>query len=697
MTPERRANFQRLLRPRHIAFIGGRDATIAIKEARRRGFQGQMWAVNPKRSELAGLPCVASINDLSEAPDAVYLAIPAGGVVAALQTLAQMGAGGVVCFSAGFKETGDVAAEQALIDVTGDMALIGPNCYGVINYIDNAALWSFEHGGWSPGYGAAIITQSGMFSSDITMSQRSLPLAYMVSAGNQAVLGQEDFLEIFTDDPAVRAIGLHIEGLQDIPRFERAALKALSKGIPVVALKTGSSEIGSALTVSHTGSLSGATELYEALFARTGVISVTNPSQFIETLKYLCVVGAPKGARVAGFTCSGGGATMLADYAEKIGLVFPPVDPADESALKALLPEIATMSNPLDYTTPIWGQGDLTYPVFAKAMAAVDADAAVLVQDYPAAGLDASKGYYQQDAEAFGRAAKEQSLPAAICATLPENMDLETRQFLIAEGLAPMQGIHETLNAISQAATWAQTRARISLRMPAPLLPAGQVGALEMLTEDKGKDWLAKQGVAVPQGRVATAEQLGDIAREIGFPVALKMMSPLLAHKTEAGAVALNLNDDAEVSKAAVQMRADVTAHKPAAVLDRFLIETMSPLPLAELIVTLRSDPQFGAALVLGSGGALVELVGDAVTLLLPSTADDIEKALQSLRVARLLGGFRGRPKAELSKIAAEIHTLCWAYLQDWATIAEIEINPLFVYSDHVCAVDALVHCAVAT
>ena len=697
MTPERRANFQRLLRPRHIAFIGGRDATIAINEARRRGFQGQMWAVNPKRAELGGLPCVASISDLSEAPDAVYLAIPAGGVVAALQTLAQMGAGGVVCFSAGFKETGDALAEQALVNATGDMALIGPNCYGLINYIDNAALWSFEHGGWSPGYGAAIITQSGMFSSDITMSQRSLPLAYMVSAGNQAVLGQEDFLDVFADDPAVRAIGLHIEGLQDIPRFERAALKALSKGIPVVALKTGSSEIGSALTVSHTGSLSGATELYEALFARTGVISVTNPSQFLETLKYLCVVGAPKGARVAGFTCSGGGATMLADYAEKIGLVFPPVDPVEETALKALLPEIATVSNPLDYTTPIWGQGDLTYPVFAKAIAAVGADAAVLVQDYPAAGLDASKGYYQQDAAAFGRAANEQGLPAAICATLPENMDVETRQFLIAEGLAPMQGIHETLNAICQAATWAQTRAYISLLMRAPLLPAGKVFMLEMLTEDKGKDWLVNQGMAVPQGRVASAEQLADIALEIGFPVALKMMSPLLAHKTEAGAVALNLNDATAVSKAAVQMRADVTAHNPAAVADRFLIEAMSPPPLAELIVTLRSDSQFGAALVLGSGGVLVELVGDAVTLLLPSTPDDIEKALQSLRVARFLGGFRGRPKAELSKIGAEIHTLCQAYLQERATIAEIEINPLFVYSDHVCAVDALLHRAVAT
>ena len=358
MTPNRRANFLRLLKPRNIAFIGGRDAVIAINEARRRGFKGPMWAVKPKRPDLAGVPCVASIADLPEVPDAVYLAIPAGGVVEALRSLAQMGVGGVVCFSAGFKETGDTQGEQALIEATGDMALIGPNCYGLINYIDNSALWSFEHGGWSPGYGAAIITQSGMFSSDITMSQRSLPLSYMVSAGNQAVLGLEDFLDVFVDDPAVRAIGLHIEGLQDIPHFERAALKALSKGIPVVALKTGSSIIGAELTVSHTGSLSGSAELYEALFARTGVISVTNPSQFLETLKFLCVVGAPKGRRLAGFTCSGGGATMLADYGEKIGLTFPAVDSAQQSELTALLPDIATVSNPLDYTTPIWGQAE---------------------------------------------------------------------------------------------------------------------------------------------------------------------------------------------------------------------------------------------------------------------------------------------------------------------------------------------------
>ncbi len=696
MTPERRANFQRLLKPRHIAFVGGRDATIAVREARRRGFAGKMWAVNPKRADLDGVPCVPSLADLPEVPDAVYLAIPANGVVAALQELAKMGVGGVVCFSAGFKETGDAEVEQSLIEATGDMALIGPNCYGMINYIDNAALWSFEHGGWSPGYGAAIITQSGMFSSDITMSARSLPLAYMVSAGNQAVLGLEDFLDTFADDPVVRAIGLHIEGLQDIPAFERAALKALDKGVPVVALKTGSSDIGATLTISHTGSLSGSNDLYEALFARTGVIGVTNPSQFLETLKYLCVVGAPAGETVAGFTCSGGGATMLADHAEKIGLTFPNVSAEGHAALSKLLPDIATVSNPLDYTTPIWGQPENTYPVFSKTMETIGADAAVLVQDYPAAGLDASKIYYQNDAGAFAQAAKEQNIPAAICATLPENLDKETRRHLISQGVAPMQGIHETLNAMRDAAKWTQARDRIAAQRPAALLPPVASSAQKMLTEDQGKSWLAARGVPVPRGRAVAADMVDDLAQEIGFPVVLKMMSPHLAHKTEAGAVALNICDLKSLDEALTKMVKAVTDHDPSAVSDMFLIEAMSPTPLAELIVTLRSDPQFGPALVLGSGGILTELVGDVCTLLLPATPDVIEGALRSLRVARLLNGFRGRECANLAQIAAAIHTLCEAFLQEREIVTELEINPVFVYPDHIVAIDALIQVAMS-
>ncbi len=692
MTPTRRANFERLLKPRHIAFVGGRDATIAVREARRRGFAGQMWAVNPRRDDLEGVPCVPSIADLPGVPDAVYLAIPAGGIVAALRDLNQMGVGGVVCFSAGFKETGDAAAEQALIEATGDMALIGPNCYGLINYIDNAALWSFEHGGWSPGYGAAIITQSGMFSSDITMSARSLPMAYMVSAGNQAVLGLEDFLDAFADDPAVRAIGLHIEGLQDIPAFERAALRAIERGVAVVALKTGSSAIGAALTVSHTGSLSGSDALYQALFARTGVISVTSPAQFLETLKYLCVVGAPEGPNVAGFTCSGGGATMLADYAEKIGLTFPVVRADERAVLADLLPDIATVSNPLDYTTPIWGQAEHTYPVFAKAMNAVTAEAAVLVQDYPAEGLDASKIYYQIDAAAYAQAASERGIPAAICATLPENLDKDTRDHLISVGVAPMQGIHETLNAMQSAVIWAERRNRILAAKPAPLFAGISAGTPRMLTEDAGKAWLAERGFAVPMGKRVTGRDTELAANKIGYPLALKMMSPRLAHKSEAGAVALGIADAAALRHALDQMNAAVTAHDAQAVTDSYLIEAMSPTPLAEMIVTLRNDPQFGAALVLGSGGVLTELVGDAVTLLLPASHDDIADALHSLKVFRLLDGFRGRPRAELNKVVVALLGLCDAFLKERKKLTEIEINPMFVYADHVVAVDVLIH-----
>ena len=691
MTPKRRKNFRRLLKPRHIAFIGGRYAIIAINEARRRGFDGEMLAVNPTRTDLVGVECVASIEDLPVAPDAVYLAIPADNVVDALRSLSVIGAGGVVCFSAGFKEAGNTQKEKDLVDATGDMALIGPNCYGIINYIDNSALWSFEHGGWSPGYGAAIITQSGMFSSDITMSQRSLPLAYMVSAGNQAVLGPEDFLEFFAEDPAVRAIGLHLEGLQNIPKFESAALKALSKGKPVVVLKTGSSTIGSELTVSHTGSLSGSAELYEAFFQRVGIISVTNPSQFLETLKLLCIVGAPKGKRVAGFTCSGGGATMLADHAERIDLVFPVVDPKQENDLSALLPDIATVSNPLDYTTPIWGQAEMTYPVFAKAISAIEADTAVLLQDYPAAGLDSSKSFYRADAIAFAEATTEKGLPAIICATLPENMDLETRQLLISKGVAPMQGIHETLNAIQDSANWKEARSYILSEKPEHLLRAIPSSEKRVLPESEGKDWFKRNSFNVPEGKIVSAQQLGKAANAVGYPVALKMISRRLAHKTEAGAVVLNLRDEGSLRLAASKMKSDVAAYDAKAVSDLFLVEAMSPNPLAELIINFRQDPQFGAALVLGSGGVLVELLADSATLLLPTRPVEIIRVLKSLRVGRLLEGFRGRPAADIEQVATEIYKLSVTYQKNMKTIAEIEINPLFVYQAEVSAIDVLI------
>ncbi|MCB1472918.1 MAG: acetate--CoA ligase family protein [Rhodobiaceae bacterium] len=694
MTPERRLNLDRLLSPRHIAFIGGRDAAVAVGEAIRRGFAGGIWPVNPHRDAIGGHGCFRSVQDLPEAPDAVFLAIPPAAAVETVRDLAAMGAGGIVCYTAGFREAGagGEELERQLIAATGEMALIGPNCYGVINYLDNAALWPFAHGGSSPGWGAAIITQSGMLSSDITMAQRSLPLTHMISGGNQSVLGIEDFIDHLADHRCVRAIGIHIEGLHDVHAFEAACLKALDRGVPVVALKTGSSRIGASLTVSHTGSLSGSDDLYNALFERCGVIRVKNPSELLETLKFVCIAGAPKGNRVAGFTCSGGGATMLADHAESVGLDFPAPDADAKAELANLLPPIATVSNPLDYTTPIWGQPEITGPIFERAMALLDADSAVLVQDYPAEGLDESKGFYLNDARAFIEAARKTSIPAAICASLPENLDRQTREFLIAEGVAPMQGIDETLNAMHAAVQWSRIRERVAQTRPAALLPARSRGKPRMLDEADGKARLRALGLPVPEGRCVSGSEVVAAGDELGYPVVLKMMGPSLAHKSEAGAVAVGLADAEALGEALERMRSAVAAHDPAAVTDRFLVETMAARPVAELIVSVRSDPQFGLALTLGSGGVLTELVGDSATLLLPASAEEIEAAIRRLRVARLLDGFRGGGRADIPALASGIARLADAVAAHAGEIVELEINPLFVHAGGVVAVDVLLY-----
>ena len=326
MNPARRRNLRRLLKPRHVAVIGGREAETVAGECARIGYRGPVWPVNPRRESIGGHRCFRAVEDLPQAPDAAFVAVPREAAIDTVARLVAMGAGGAVCHTAGFAETGAEGArlEAALVAAAGDLALIGPNCYGVINYLDRAALWPFAHGGACPGYGAAIVTQSGMLASDLTMSQRSVPFAFMASIGNQSVVTLADCVDVFGGYRGVRAIGLHIEEIPDVAEFSAAVRKAVDAGIPVVALRTGVSEIGARLTASHTGALSGDDDLYQALFDRLGVIRVSTPAQLLETLKFLCVAGVPEGDRVAGLTCSGGAAAMLADYAQVVGLRFPP-------------------------------------------------------------------------------------------------------------------------------------------------------------------------------------------------------------------------------------------------------------------------------------------------------------------------------------------------------------------------------------
>ena len=745
MNPARRRNLRRLLKPRHVAVIGGREAETVAGECARIGYRGPVWPVNPRRESIGGHRCFRAVEDLPQAPDAAFVAVPREAAIDTVARLVAMGVGGVVCHTAGFAETGAEGArlEAALVAAAGDLALIGPNCYGVINYLDRAALWPFAHGGACPGYGAAIVTQSGMLSSDLTMSQRSVPFAFMVSIGNQSAVTLADCIDIFAELGGVRAIGLHIEEIPDVARFSAAVRKAVAARVPVVALRTGVSEIGARLVASHTGALSGADDLYQALFDRLGVIRVSTPAELLETLKFLCVAGVPGGDRVAAFTCSGGAAAMLADHVQGLGLQFPPPSERTAERLAQCLPHTATVSNPLDYTTPIWGIPERVRPVF-DAMLADPCDIALIVQDYPLEGLDESKDSYLSDARSFIAAARAAGVPAAVCSTLPENLDRTTREMLVAAGVAPMQGIRETLDAIAGAVWHGRRRQRIRDEARATGAQAGAVppigagcgfgteaeagdrveaeagavagagvavragtgaeaevgvgaaarlagtGPVTSVDEHQAKRWLHGVGIPIPAGCVTGAREAPEAAAGIGFPVAVKLVSAHLLHKTEAGAVALGISSPVEVEAAVARIRAGVRRFDADAPADRFLVERMVGPPLAELLVGVRTDPRFGLAMTLASGGVLTELVTDAVTILLPASRVDLEEALGRLRISRLLDGFRGAAPANRAVIVDALSRLASRLCREDHDVVEVEVNPLFVLTDRVCAVDAL-------
>ena len=240
----RRDAIRRLLKPRTIAVFGGNDAAEAVRQCRGIGFDGEIWAVNPNRRELLDLRCFASVAELPAAPDASFVAAPPRATVDIIRELEALGAGGAVCFAAGFAETGDIEGsilQQQLLDAAGDMVIIGPNCHGFLNYVDGIALWPDQHGGKKTERGVALVLQSGNIGINLTMQQRGLDISYVISIGNKVSLGIHDYIETLLDDPRVTAIGLHIESIENIHEFSAAAIKALRKGVPIIAMKAGSS------------------------------------------------------------------------------------------------------------------------------------------------------------------------------------------------------------------------------------------------------------------------------------------------------------------------------------------------------------------------------------------------------------------------------------------------------------------------
>ncbi len=686
-------NLQRLLNPRHIAFIGGADADFSARQCAAQ-FDGPVWGVNPKREFLGGLPCYASVNDLPEAPDAVFLATPRSATIPIIQQLSELGAGGVACFTAGYGELGDKgqAVEQELIAAAGNMALVGPNCYGLINYTNGAFLWPFGAGNTRCEKGIAIIMQSGMIPANLTMNDRSVPISYVISAGNQAVLTIEDYIDLLVDDPRVTAIGIYIEGIKSIEKFAAASIKALKANKPLVILKAGRSSLASGLTVSHTGSLAGTDEAFQALFDQLGIVRVDSPVELLETLKFLSVSGAPTGKRIAAFTCSGGDAALLADYCDKVGLQLPQPSKKARAQLTKLLPDIATVSNPLDYTTPLWGNTEVMPEVF-KALIKDEYDAAIVIQDFPPPHIHEDNTLYRNDARSFMQACNELGIPGAVCSDLPENIDRESREMMIAKNVTPLQGIDSGLDALLNACEYGVRRQAIFTaneendfeRINTPELTADS----HIVDEWSAKQLIQSQGIAIPQGQLClTVDEAVD---DIGYPLVVKAVSAEIPHKSEFGAVKVNLLDRQSVEAAMVDIKQSIKSKSPDLEVSQFLVEAMVTDVLAELLIGIKTDPQFGQMLVIASGGVLVEILEDSATLLLPTSRERVLLALKGLRIFPLLNGFRGKPACDLDQLLETILSIARFAQSRHQTLLEMDINPLMVTREKAIAADVMI------
>jgi acetyl-CoA synthetase len=671
----RRRNLARLLCPRHVAVVGGDAAAETIRQLDLLGFDGAIRPVNPRRESMAGRPCYARVADLPEAPDAAVVAVPAAACPEVFAALAARGAGGGICFAAGFAEDGVADLERQLLEAAGDMALVGPNCHGVINGFDRVALWPDDHGADPAETGCALISQSGNVALSATFQQRSAPFGYVISTGNQAQLGVEDFLEALLDDHRVRAIGLFIEGLRDVARFARAARRALAAGIPIVAMKVGSSAEGARASASHTAALTGADRVHDALFERLGIRRAASLTELIETLKLLSVTGAPAGRRVISLSCSGGEAATMGDRLSGAGLECPAPDDVDAIAAGFAIRR-ASVGNPLDYNTRTWGDLDASARGFETVLAQ-PYDAAVLVLDFPPPGR-ARPDNWRCALDAFLRAQARTGLPGAVLATLPEALPPSARRACIDAGVAPLQGLDDAARALAHAASWSEQRAMLlaEAAWPGPV-SARFDGPSHSLGEAVSKSRLARHGLAIPPADTSDRDGLGDVAERLGYPLVLKAADPDLDHKSELGAVALGLESRDQLLRAADAMQARLrAAGRPAA---DWLVERMVADAVAELIVGVTRDPAAGLVLVIGSGGILAELVRDTRTLLLPVARHAIRAAIESLAVAPVLRGYRGRAGGDLEAAVDACAAVAEFALAHGDCLAELDINPLLV------------------
>jgi acyl-CoA synthetase (NDP forming) len=664
-------DLRRLIAPRSIALIGAGAWTDAVAAGNAAiGYPGTIWRVHPSRPSTAQTTYYRSIDELPVAPDAAFVAVPNQEVPSVASALEARAAGGFVCFSAGFSETGSAAGQgltEQLILNAGALPFFGPNCYGYVNFFDRVAMMPDQIVGAAVERGVAIICQSGTIALTLMFNDRSLPIGFLFTVGNQTRLAVEDLIEILCDDPRVSAFGLYLEGIKDPQRFARAADLARLARKPIAVIKTGRTEAAARTARSHTGALAGADQVFDSFCRQAGIARCDTLGTLCETLKLFHVGGPTGGNKVLVMGASGGDMAMTADVSRNLELEFSRIPAAPAAALGTLLTERVTIANPFDIHTYLWFDPPALQQVFSEVLHAGYDAAGFMVDCPPAQKSDTAS--FDAVIDVFIAASRGAPTRAAVIASLPETLGVSVRERCLAGGVTPLQGQREALEALALAggvgAAW-RANPIVTLNLPVPA--AAQ--QIETLGEQQGKIELSAFGLTIPRGKVVPAGDAPRAAAELGFPVVIKAAAANLEHKTDLGGVALNIRSAAEAAAAAERL---------AKLSPNLLVEEMLIDGVAEILVGIIVDAQFGQVLVLGSGGVFTEIIADSVSLLPPWTRDAIATGLRRLTIAKLLGGYRGKPAADVDALIEAILSVARYATANVSRLVELDVNPIIV------------------
>jgi acyl-CoA synthetase (NDP forming) len=701
-----------LLAPRSIAIVGASAsnpyASRLLENLGDGGFDGRLYLINPRQAAIGGVPCHPSIEALPETPDLAVLVVPQRAVLEVLDACGRRGIPAALVISAGFGEAGDAGraaqAEIRRVAQAHGMAVCGPNCLGIANTRQPAMMHAYTRLPVRAG-NLALVSQSGAmaFASVLSpASDRGVGFATVVSSGNEAVIDTADYVRHFAHDPDVRVIASLLEGLRPGrgPAFLAAAADAAEAGKPILVCKVGRSDVGARQVVSHTGSMTGSDAVYDAAFAGAGVIRVADPDDLFEVASAFSRCAEPRGEGIAILSTSGGLGVVLADKCGVHGLALPPLsaDTAERLAKGDMFLVVGDLGNPLD----IRGQGAQHLPELLDLFIRDDRYHLITV----ALGLPAVGDRAVKIARDLIEVASKTDKPLIVLwmgtrldpAGRPTDLD----GFRLLEGsrvpvFASPDKCFKALHAMigyhrfrRRRAARRSTAGDLS-RIDAPAARAFLAGRAGTLDEVDARTLLAFYGVGGPRETLAAdADAAARAASEIGYPVAVKVVSADLPHKSEAGAVALQIGDEAALRAACARMQAGLARERPDARVRGLLVQAMVA-DGREMIVGASRDPQFGPVLTCGLGGVFVEVLRDVQRRIPPIDTDDARAMITGLAGAATLGAFRGRAAADVDAAADVVRRIARLALDLEDRVEEVEVNPLMVLPAGAIAVDAVV------